>query len=165
MDARTMQNYELGSELLPPILLPLTVTSPIFMAPMAIALRPSMQGEMVPAPSSHYPQMVNSPMPECLPDANQDSFESDGSASFDIQNPQPILNAAAAASQQSQVMSWMSPNVPHNFVPAPSLPEYAIRFEPATFAPPPLRESHRSLKLDAPVELSVPIGGNVLAAK
>ncbi|KAF8475111.1 hypothetical protein BDZ91DRAFT_712447 [Kalaharituber pfeilii] len=108
---------------------------------------------VVPAPSSHYPPMVNYPMPEYLPDANQNSIgeivsgiinQRDASAHFNSQNSHPIPNAAAAASQQSQVMSWMSPIVPHNYVPAPSPPEYAIRFEPAIFAPPPLFDSQRT---------------------
>ncbi|KAF8471040.1 hypothetical protein BDZ91DRAFT_760750 [Kalaharituber pfeilii] len=111
---------------------------------------------VVPAPSSHYPEMVNHPIPQYLLDENQNGIEEIVSSMidqsipntfFDSQNPQPTLNAAAAASQQSEIILWMSPIVPHNFVPAPSLPEYDIRFEEsAIFAPPLLADD--SLRAD-----------------
>ncbi|KAF8475114.1 hypothetical protein BDZ91DRAFT_789363 [Kalaharituber pfeilii] len=232
MDARSMRNCELGTELLPATFWPLTVANPTFVAPTAIALGPSMQGEsqffvllppgielrgilcsrtvtgipetssnnlpgtlgvqqahvenvytyncnqppaavndpfpgydtifnsngiydsvfnnvfpVVPAPGSHYLQMVNSPMPECLLNENQNGIEEMASSMidqsvpstfFDSQNPQHILNATAAASQQSERIFWVSPNLPHNFVPAPSLPEYDIKFDESTIFAPPL---------------------------
>ncbi|KAF8471050.1 hypothetical protein BDZ91DRAFT_717486 [Kalaharituber pfeilii] len=91
--------------------------------------------------------MVNHPMGEWFLDESQQSTEEtfssiidqrDASTHFDNQTAQLIPNAAAAASQQSELMFWMSPNIPHNFVPAPSLPEYGVRFEePATLSAPP----------------------------
>ncbi|KAF8471042.1 hypothetical protein BDZ91DRAFT_791205 [Kalaharituber pfeilii] len=84
----------------------------------------------VPDPSSHYLEMVNYAMHECLPDVNQNGIEdivssmmdqSNLSTHFDSQNPQPIFNAAAAASQQSEIILWMSPMfrmtscLPHHF--------------------------------------------------
>ncbi|KAF8471052.1 hypothetical protein BDZ91DRAFT_846724 [Kalaharituber pfeilii] len=96
---------------------------------------------------SNYPQIINNPPGECLPDGNQNSIKEifsgimdqrDAGMHFDSQNVQSPPNAAAAASQQSELMFWMPPNIPHDFVPAPSLPEYDIRFaEPATLVAPP----------------------------
>ncbi|KAF8471051.1 hypothetical protein BDZ91DRAFT_791222 [Kalaharituber pfeilii] len=97
----------------------------------------------IPPPSGSHPQILNS-MGECLLKENQKSTEEllsgiieprDPGTTFDNQNAQPISNAAVSASQQSQVMFWMSPDIPHDFVPAPSLPDYGIRFEePVIFA-------------------------------
>ncbi|KAF8471054.1 hypothetical protein BDZ91DRAFT_791224 [Kalaharituber pfeilii] len=101
----------------------------------------------VPAPWSNYLQIVNHPMGECLPYGNRDSTEEifsgimdqrDMGMHFNSQNAQLTPNAVAAASQPSELIFWMSPNIPHNFVPAPSLPEYDIRFEePVTLTAPP----------------------------
>ncbi|KAF8471037.1 hypothetical protein BDZ91DRAFT_717423 [Kalaharituber pfeilii] len=109
----------------------------------------------VPVPSSGYPEMINHPMAEYLLDQNQSSTEleisntvmdrRDVSMHSDSQNTQFIPNAASVISQQSQTMLWMSPSIPNDFVPAPSLPELGIRFEePATFMAPPLLDHQRA---------------------
>ncbi|KAF8475119.1 hypothetical protein BDZ91DRAFT_712465 [Kalaharituber pfeilii] len=111
----------------------------------------------VPEPFSDYPEMVHYPIADCLLDANHDSTEPeifsgimdqrDTSMQFDSQNAQPILDAAP--SQQSQVIFWMSPNIPNDFVPAPSLPEYGIRFEePTIFMAPPFLTTRTHLSTD-----------------
>ncbi|KAF8475127.1 hypothetical protein BDZ91DRAFT_789380 [Kalaharituber pfeilii] len=99
----------------------------------------------VPAPSNNYPEMVNYPMSECLLDENQSSpaletfnriiDQRDDHIHFDGQNAPPIPHAAPLASPQSSGILWMSPNIPNDFVPAPSFPENGIRFEePTIFA-------------------------------
>ncbi|KAF8475129.1 hypothetical protein BDZ91DRAFT_712529 [Kalaharituber pfeilii] len=108
-----------------------------------------------PEPSSNYPEVLNHPIAECFLDENRNSTEPewsslfmgqrDAGTHFDGQNTQPTLNAAAAASQQAEGIFWMSPNIPHDFVPAPSFPEDGIRFEePAMFAASSLADSQRT---------------------
>ncbi|KAF8471046.1 hypothetical protein BDZ91DRAFT_717463 [Kalaharituber pfeilii] len=108
-----------------------------------------------PEPCSSYPEVVDHPIAECFLDENRNSTEPewfslfmgqrDAGAHFDGQNTQPTLNAAAAASQQAEGIFWMSPNIPHDFVPAPSFPEDGIRFEePAMFAASSLAGSQRT---------------------
>ncbi|KAF8471029.1 hypothetical protein BDZ91DRAFT_791195 [Kalaharituber pfeilii] len=93
----------------------------------------------VPPPCITCPQVINDLIEYSLHESQESSeiFSStmdhkDDLTHFHSQNAQSVLNAAAAASQQPQVMCWMSPNIPNDFVPAPSCPEYEIRFEEPT---------------------------------
>ncbi|KAF8471080.1 hypothetical protein BDZ91DRAFT_791272 [Kalaharituber pfeilii] len=93
----------------------------------------------VPAPYNNYPQIVHDydPMAEGAMDENQGSDLQNIGMHLDRQDAPSLLNVAISQLKERQVIFWMPPQVPHDFVAAPMLPGYDIKFEePAIFADP-----------------------------